>query len=232
MDQGQPQAADSGTGPWVVTKGRLGDVLGKNDKVIASFDSEEAARQYAAQMNRAEPDLGVLYQSGKRPAAAGPVPQKDAGASSDAQSSRKVKDLIARVQQEFPEAHIRVTGRARTMHRQAELMAKQIRSNPQLFNQTYRPAAHIKEMNQWVKDHPRASYQQTVAAFETIIRRARANGAVVSNHLSDSARDISWPTGNPQLLSRIESRIRELGGRVIREPDASGGKHWHIDLAD
>ena len=58
---------------------------------------------------------------------------------------------------------------------------------------------------------------------------ARANGEIVSNHLSDSVRDISWPIGTPEVLNQIEQRIEQLGGRVIREPQAAGGRHWHVD---
>jgi hypothetical protein len=52
---------------------------------------------------------------------------------------------------------------------------------------------------------------------------------VVSNHLSDTARDISWPTGTIQELDAIEARIRALGATVLREPNAAGGRHWHVD---
>ena len=137
--------------------------------------------------------------------------------------------LIATVQRDFPSAGIRITGRARTVRRQAELMAERIRANRQEFLRTYRPAQHIQEMDAWVIANPRATRDQTVARFEAIIQAAVARGAAVSNHLSDSARDISWPIGTDAELAAIEARIRALGARVLREPNAAGGRHWHVD---
>ncbi|MEE9395381.1 MAG: hypothetical protein V3V31_00065 [Methylococcales bacterium] len=74
-----------------------------------------------------------------------------------------------------------------------------------------------------------ATLKQTVVEFERIIRMARSRGAAVSNHLSNTARDISWPIGSPRDLDKIEARIVGLGAAVIREPNAAGGRHWHID---
>ena len=48
------------------------------------------------------------------------------------------------------------------------------------------------------------------------------------SQFTDSARDISWPAGTPDELNQIELRIQQLGGRVIREPHAAGGRHWHM----
>lgn len=149
------------------------------------------------------------------------IPQPQRPASIDA--------LIAIVQREFPLAGVRITGRGRTIRRQAELMAERIRTNRAEFIRTYRSAAHITEMEQWRQRNPNATLLQTVDEFERIIRRAVGRGAVVSNHLSDTARDISWPAGTPQQLDQIEARIRVLGGTVIREPHAAGGRHWHVD---
>lgn len=140
-----------------------------------------------------------------------------------------IDQLIAIIQREFPTAGIRITGRARTIRRQAELMAERIRANRQEFLGTYRPAQHITEMDQWYQANRGATLQQTVNEFEAIINRARARGAIVSNHLSNTARDISWPAGNPQQLNNIENRVRQLGATVIREPNAAGGRHWHVD---
>ena len=142
-----------------------------------------------------------------------------------------IDGLIGVIQREFPMAGIRITGRARTIRRQAELMAERIRANRQEFLSTYRQAQHIREMNQWVTSNRNrgATLQETINEFEIIINRARARGAIVSNHLSDTARDISWPIGTPQQLDMIEARIQTLGATVIREPKASGGKHWHVD---
>jgi hypothetical protein len=140
-----------------------------------------------------------------------------------------IDQLIATIQREFPAAGIRVTGRGRTIRRQAELMAQRIRANRHEFLATYRTAQHITEMDQWHQRNRTATVVATVDEFERIIQRARSRGAVVSNHLSDTARDISWPIGTAQQLNAIEARINALGARVIREPNAAGGRHWHVD---
>lgn len=140
-----------------------------------------------------------------------------------------IDQLIATVQREYPTAGIRITGRARTVRRQAELMAERIRANRAEFLRTYRPAPHIAEMTQWTLRNPNASAAQIAAEFERIIGAAVARGAVVSNHLSDTARDISWPIGTPEQLNAIDARIRALGAHVLREPNAAGGRHWHVD---
>ncbi len=140
-----------------------------------------------------------------------------------------IDQLIATIQREFPAAGIRITGRARTIRRQAELMAQRIRANRQEFLGTYRRTQHITEMDQWFLANRGATLQQTVTEFEAIINRARTRGALVSNHLSNTARDISWPIGTPQQLNAIEARIQTLGASVIREPNAAGGRHWHVD---
>lgn len=143
---------------------------------------------------------------------------------------KTVDALIATIQREFPDAKIRITGRGRTVLRQAELMVQRRRQNRQQFLSTYRPAPHITEMDQWVSNHPQATEAQAVAAFVDIINRARRNGATVSNHLSDTARDISIPAGGPAVQAQILQRIKQLGGRVLDERDAVGGAHWHVDL--
>lgn len=140
-----------------------------------------------------------------------------------------IDQLIATIQREFPGAAIRITGRARTIRRQAELMAERIRADRAEFLRTYRPSQHITEMAEWTAQNPNATLAQTVDEFERIVDRARARGATVSNHLSDTARDISWPMGTPGELDAIEARIRQMGARVIRAPHAAGGRHWHVD---
>ena len=40
-----------------------------------------------------------------------------------------IDQLISIIQSEFPSASIRITGRARSIHRQAELMAQRILAN-------------------------------------------------------------------------------------------------------
>jgi hypothetical protein len=137
--------------------------------------------------------------------------------------------IIATVQQEFPHAGIRITGRARTIQRQAELMAQRRIADRRQFLRTYRHTQHITEMDHWVTRHPRASEQETVAEFVQIIQRARRRGATVSNHLSDDARDISIPIGGATVQNRVRARLNELGGHVIDEHDAVGGAHWHVD---
>lgn len=108
-------------------------------------------------------------------------------------------------------------------------MAQRIRVNRPEFVRTYRRAQHITEMDQWYLQNRTATKQATVNEFERIIQRARACGAIGSNHLSDTARDISWPIGTNQQLDAIEARIRALGVTVLREPNAAGGRHWHVD---
>lgn len=146
-----------------------------------------------------------------------------------AQHPPNIDALIARIQAEFPHAGIRITGRGRTVQRQAELMAQRRMQNRRQFLHTYRPARHITEMDQWVTAHPRASEAEVVAAFVEIINRAVRNGAVVSNHLSDHARDISIPVGTQAVRNQVRHRLQELGAHVIDEHDAVGGPHWHID---
>jgi RHS repeat-associated protein len=140
-----------------------------------------------------------------------------------------IDELIQIIQSEFPEAAIRVTGRGRTIRRQAELMADQIRTNRDVFLQTYADRPHIREMDRWVQEHPTATREHTVAEFERIIGDAVATGETVSRHLSDTARDISIPRGGADVQQRVQQRIEGLGGSVIREPTAAGGPHWHLD---
>lgn len=109
---------------------------------------------------------------------------------------RDIDQLIAMIQTEFPSAGVRITGRARTTRRQAERMAERIRASRQEFLAAYRRTQHIIDMDQWYLSHRSATFQQTAVEFEAIIVRARARGAVVSNHLSNIARDISWPLGS------------------------------------
>jgi len=137
--------------------------------------------------------------------------------------------LILTIQTEHPRAHIRITGRGRTVERQAELMSERRIQNRHQFLHTYLAAPHITEMDQWVTNHPHAKSDEAVAAFVEIINRARRNGAVVSNHLSDHARDISIPLGDHHYRTQVRNRLQELGAHVIDEGDAVGGPHWHID---
>lgn len=140
-----------------------------------------------------------------------------------------VETLVQHIQREFPTAHIRITGRGRTPRRQAELMADRRRANRAQFLHTYAHAQHITEMDQWVATHPRATVEQTYAAFEEIIVAARRRGATVSNHLSDRARDISIPAGGAAIQQQVRSRLHALGAHVLDEHDAVGGAHWHVD---
>ena len=142
---------------------------------------------------------------------------------------QNIDQLIAIIQQEFPRAGIRVTGRARTTHRQAELMAQRIHADRLEFLRTYRPTRHIAEMDRWRLRHPNATELETTNEFERLIEQARARAALVSNHLSNTARDISWPVGSHRELDAIETRISQLGATVLREPHAAGGRHWHVD---
>lgn len=140
-----------------------------------------------------------------------------------------VEALIHQIQSEFPNAHIVITGRARTIRRQAELMADRRRQNRQQFLHTYSPRPHITEMDHWVTAHPAATREETVEEFVRIIKNAREHGAQVSNHLSDSARDISIPMGGLSVQHQVRARLQALGAHVLDEHDAVGGPHWHVD---
>jgi len=141
-----------------------------------------------------------------------------------------VDEAIAIAQQEFPRAGIRITGRARTVRKQAELMADRRRKNRDQFIKTYLPARHITEMDHWVSANPHQTLAATVDAFERIIATARIAGARVSNHLGDMARDISIPLGGSKVEQAVRKRLEDMGCHVIDEHDATGGPHWHVDL--
>ena len=157
------------------------------------------------------------------------LPGQQAAPASEARP-QNIESLILQIQREFPGAHIRITGRGRTVRRQAELMADRRRANRTQFLNTYRPAAHISEMDVWVTAHSSATFAEAATAFEAIIERARRAGALVSNHLSDRARDISIPAGGQDMQNRVRSRLRQLGAHVLDEADAVGGPHWHVDF--
>jgi hypothetical protein len=108
-------------------------------------------------------------------------------------------------------------------------MAQRILQNRAQFLSTYYHAPHIVEMDAWVSAHRPATESDTTTAFVDIITRARQRGAVVSNHLSDHARDISIPLGGSEVQETIRRRLHELGAHVIDEHDAVGGPHWHVD---
>jgi hypothetical protein len=158
------------------------------------------------------------------------APQGGAAAGTTVTRPQTIDELIAIVHREFPYAAIRITGRARTVRRQAELMAQRRRANRRQFLRTYRHGRHITEMDLWVARHLQASEQETVDEFVRIINRARSRGARVSNHLSDQARDIGIPVGGHAVETRVRARLQELGGHVIDEHDAVGGAHWHVDF--
>ncbi len=62
---------------------------------------------------------------------------------------KNIDGLITIIRKEYPLAAIRITGRTRTLTRQAELMAERIRGNRQEFLRTYLRRRHIVEMDQW-----------------------------------------------------------------------------------
>jgi hypothetical protein len=109
-------------------------------------------------------------------------------------------------------------------------MADRLIANKDEFQKTYSNRSHIKEMIDWQNANPNATREQMIEAFDDIIQRAMKNGAVVSNHLSNSARDISIPKGDDSQVDKVEERFNELGVSVIREPNAQGGPHWHLDF--
>ena len=127
-----------------------------------------------------------------------------------------VESLVQQIQREFPTAHVRITGRGRTVRRQAELMADRRRANRTQFLHTYAHAQHITEMDQWVTAHPSASATETNAAFERIIEAARQRGATVSNHLSDRARDISIPSGGVAIRQQVRARLQAFSVSPVK----------------
>jgi hypothetical protein len=143
-----------------------------------------------------------------------------------------IEQAVQAIMEESPDANIAVRSGVRTIRRQSELMVERIRASIDGFTQgegSYISRPHTEEMKAWQRANPNSSVEKNVDAFESIIRRARNNGAVVSNHLSDHARDITIPIGTTTQLNQIESRFNEIGVRVIREPNAVGGPHWHLD---
>jgi hypothetical protein len=178
--------------------------------------SSEHGHRHHAHLHHAHPASHRGSQTRNTPGGAQPHPAD-------------VETLVHLVQKQFPQAHIRITGRGRTVHDQARLMAERRRANRSQFIHVYKPAAHITEMDQWVTAHPGATKDQTIAAFVDIINRALQRGAGVSNHLSDRARDISIPVGGPNVQKQVRDFIKDLGGRVLDERDAVGGPHWHVD---
>jgi hypothetical protein len=171
---------------------------------------------HKAHPHHTSPQTGIRSQTGNTGGGAQPRPAD-------------VEALVRTVQRQFPEAHIRITGRGRNVHKQAELMAQRRQANRTQFLHTYKSAQHITEMDQWVTAHPNATTEEATTAFENIINRALQRGAAVSNHLSDRARDVSIPSGGPNVQRQVRDFIKDLGGRVLDEHDAVGGPHWHVD---
>jgi hypothetical protein len=141
---------------------------------------------------------------------------------------------VTTLQEAFPQANIAITGRERTPRRQAELMYDGARRNPQELAQVYGNRPYIQQMNEWHRSHPGATRDASVQAFEGFVNQARQQGYPVSNHLPSAdgntvARDIRVPQGGPEMQQQVQERIHELGGRVLREENASTGAHWHVD---
>lgn len=123
-----------------------------------------------------------------------------------------IEGLVRNAAKKWPKSKVKVTGRARTVRRQAELMAEQARNSG--LHPPYKVRPHTKEMTKWVKDYPKASYEETVTEFEGIIHRALDNGAVVSEHLSDNARDVHIPESNKEEIRQF---FQDSGLRVLDE---------------
>ncbi len=62
----QPSPEDSGYKPFVVTRGTLGDVLGRRDTIIADFNGESEADAYASRLNKRMFLLGYNYSVQRR----------------------------------------------------------------------------------------------------------------------------------------------------------------------
>ncbi|GGF71006.1 hypothetical protein GCM10011332_26220 [Terasakiella brassicae] len=143
-----------------------------------------------------------------------------------ASSGTDIEDAVADANSKWPNAKIRITGRARTVNKQATLMAKRRMASREDFMGTYTNHDYIKEMDQYVTDNPNASLGTVTSEFERIIRAALAAGYKVSDHLSDTARDVSIPRANK---SDVRTFFENSGIRVLDESGASSGAHWHLD---
>jgi hypothetical protein len=151
---------------------------------------------------------------------------------SNTATNSNVDQRIGVLRQEFPEAQLRITGRERTPHRQAELMYERAQRHPATFSNVYGHRPYGQEMATWVRQNPNAP--NGVEQFESIINEARQQGYRVSNHLpspdgSVVARDLSAPPSplSPEYQDRLEQRIREMCGEVLREQNPP---HWHVDF--
>ena len=145
------------------------------------------------------------------------------------QPKKTMKDIdsvIEEMSKQWPDAKIRITGKGRTVRRQAELMAKRRLRDRKDFMGTYTNRPHIREMDKWVGANPNATEKQAIRKFESIIRKAKSKGYQVSKHLSDDARDISIPKKD---RAAIRKYLENNGIRVLDEGSAATGRHWHLD---
>lgn len=145
-------------------------------------------------------------------------------------NSQTTEQIILNTKGAYPRAGIRVTGRGRTIKQQAAFLARQIRQNRAIFTATYGTGRqYTRDMLAWHAANPAASEDATIEQFVMFLNEGNSRGERISNHVGNDAIDISWPVGTPQDLDKIEAHITNLGARVIREKNAAGGPHWHID---
>lgn len=91
---GQGKPTDSGTKPWVVVKGKLGDVNGTGDQVIADFNTEDQAGRYAKECNENEQSLSITYLVRRRS-------DRDSGprGKNTSDELKKSKDVVDRLKE-------------------------------------------------------------------------------------------------------------------------------------
>lgn len=118
-----------------------------------------------------------------------------------------IDDLIVAIQGEFPGAGISVTGRARTIRRQAELMAQRIRANSGEFLSTYAARPHIIEMDRWVVANPSATLEQATSEVVRSLPVSRFNP--------------QWKIARRLLTKSRSERYRLRIMRNLRHPSLS-----------
>lgn len=159
-------------------------------------------------------------------------PARSGGRPSSAAATHGRSNGIARkeaAKKDLKAIGIRPRSENRTVHQQAKAMLKAAEKKPKDDLGKYGKGAYVKSMRAWVRNHPTASRDQGVKAFEKMIRDARANHAKVSDHLDKRAIDIREPKTKAER-DKILEIIRRNGGVLKKEPRAAGGPHWHISF--
>ncbi len=139
----------------------------------------------------------------------------------------ELEDVVDDANDEYPGANMRITSRGRTVRRQAQLMARRRMRSRDDFLGTYTNHYYITDMDEWVTNHPDASFDEVTDEFEGIIEGALDAGYKVSNHLEGNAIDVSIPKKHK---SEVKSYMENSGVRVLDEGNAMTGPHWHLEF--